>query len=239
MSCCSDLPPVRAEYTPKGSFITFTGLKTYVVGPEDAKGAVLFTYDIFAFSPQILQGADLIASQGYRVVMPDFLVGNVATPEMFGPGGEEIRKKFFSQYPGAIATQSKPVADAIAAVRAAGHSRIAALGACWGYKAILMTEGLPGVDVFMGMHPTFITPQDGENINVPALLLSTSMEDKSIIDAIEKTVETKNPGKNFFKHYADMPHGFASGRADLSGGAPLDAYTEAYKLIVKFLKEHL
>ncbi|ODN81121.1 hypothetical protein L202_03214 [Cryptococcus amylolentus CBS 6039] len=239
MSCCSDLPPVQAEYTPKGTYTTFSGLKTYVVGPEDAKAAVLYTYDIFGFSPQILQGADLIASQGYRVVMPDFLVGKYATPELFGPGAEAKKQEYISQFPAAIPTQSKPLADSIAALKAAGHSRVAILGACWGYKAAVITEGLPGVDVFLAVHPTFPAPEDAEKINVPALILSTSGEDKSVIDAIEKGVEAKNPGKNFFKRYADQQHGFAAARADLSGGDTLAAYVEAYQLIVKFLKEHL
>ncbi|TYJ58781.1 hypothetical protein B9479_000617 [Cryptococcus floricola] len=236
---CNDLPPVQAEYTPKGTYTTFSGLKTYAVGPEDAKAAVLYTYDVFGFSPQILQGADLIASQGYRVVMPDFLVGKYATPELFGPDAEAKRNEYFSQFPGAIPTQSKPLADSIAALKAAGHSRVAILGACWGYKAAVITEGLAGVDVFLAVHPTFPAPEDAEKINVPALIISTSGEDKSVIDAIEKGVEAKNPGKNVFKHYADQVHGFAAARADLSGGDTLAAYVEAYQLIVKFLKEHL
>ena len=55
-ACCT-LPPVQAEYTPKGSYSDFTGLKTYITGEEDAKQAVLIVYDVFGFSPQILQGA--------------------------------------------------------------------------------------------------------------------------------------------------------------------------------------
>ncbi|ODN84793.1 hypothetical protein L202_00664 [Cryptococcus amylolentus CBS 6039] len=239
MSCCSDLPPVQAEYTPKGTYTTSNGLKTYVTGPEDAKAAVLYIYDIFGFSPQILQGADLIASQGYRVVMPDFLVGNYATPAFFGPGTEEKRKQYFSQFPAAFATQSKPLADSIAGLKAAGYSRVAVLGACWGYKAALTSEGVSNIDVFLATSPAFPVPEDAEKINVPALVLSTSGEDKSIINAIEKGVEAKNPGKNVFKRYDDQAHGFTSARADLSGGATLAGYVEAYQLIVKFLKEHL
>ena len=46
--CCS-LPPVKAEYTHQGEYITFAGLKTYAVGPKDTGKAVLFTYDVFGF----------------------------------------------------------------------------------------------------------------------------------------------------------------------------------------------
>jgi hypothetical protein len=54
-ACCS-LPPVSAEYTPKGTYGKVAGLKSYTVGPEDAKAAVLVVYDVFGYSPQILQG---------------------------------------------------------------------------------------------------------------------------------------------------------------------------------------
>lgn len=52
-------PPVQAEYSPKGSYTTIDGLKAYVIGPEDAMVSVLVVYDIFGYSPQILQGESL------------------------------------------------------------------------------------------------------------------------------------------------------------------------------------
>jgi hypothetical protein len=35
-------------------------------------------------------GADLLASQGFRIVMPDILKGNYATGDMYGPGEESV-----------------------------------------------------------------------------------------------------------------------------------------------------
>ncbi|AAW45144.2 conserved hypothetical protein [Cryptococcus deneoformans JEC21] len=240
MSCCSQIPPVQAEYTPKGSYTTFNDLKTYAVGPEDVKVAVLVVYDVFAFSPQILQGADIIASQGYRVVMPDFLVGNYATPEMFKPGNEEMKAEYFSKFPGACGSQSEPVAKAINGLKAAGHNKVAVIGYCWGYKTAVLSEaGLAEADAFISVHPTFPAAEDADKINVPLAMLSSSGENISIINAIQKGVESKNPGKNFFKHYPEQVHGFAAARADLSGGAATEAYAEAYQLIIKFLRDQV
>ena len=64
VACCK-LPPVEAEYTPKGSYETINGYKTYVTGPEDSDKAILSIYDIFGFSPQILQG---MSSSGVYVL---------------------------------------------------------------------------------------------------------------------------------------------------------------------------
>jgi len=62
IACCS-LPPVEADYTPKGSYETLGDLKSYTIGPDSdsAKGAILMVYDIFGFSNQILQGDYLIS----------------------------------------------------------------------------------------------------------------------------------------------------------------------------------
>lgn len=57
-ACCT-LPPVSAEYTPKGTWGQTAGLKAYQIGPEDAQKAILMVYDVFGFSPQILQGESL------------------------------------------------------------------------------------------------------------------------------------------------------------------------------------
>jgi hypothetical protein len=62
-------------------------------------------YDVFGFSPQILQGmsmnfswevmtdrqgADLLSSTGARVYMPDFLKGNYVTADMFSGTDESV-----------------------------------------------------------------------------------------------------------------------------------------------------
>jgi hypothetical protein len=59
VACCK-LPPVEAEYSPKGSYEKINGYKTYVTGPEDSDKAIVAIYDIFGFSPQILQGVSLV-----------------------------------------------------------------------------------------------------------------------------------------------------------------------------------
>ncbi|WVQ94440.1 hypothetical protein IAU59_001519 [Kwoniella sp. CBS 9459] len=236
---CCNLPPVQAEYTPKGSYITHGDLKTYAVGPEDAKAAVLIVYDIFGYSPQILQGADLIASQGYRVFMPDLLIGDYATPDMFAPGNEDKKTAWFSKFPGAIPTQVDPVAKQAQTLKEAGFSKLAIFGYCWGYKVSVEAQSKVKADAIIGAHPTFPAPEDADKINVPVCLFPTSGEDMTIINAIQKAVDDKLPGKNVVKHYPDEVHGFMAARGDLSGGKSTEAYAEAYQIAAKFLKDTL
>lgn len=112
--------------------------------------------------------------------MPDFLVGNYATPDMFKPGyvpyltpfccstfpchanimvflsrNEEMKTEYFSKFPGACGSQSEPVAKAINGLKAAGHNKVAVIGYCWGYKTAVLSEaGLAEADAFISVHPT-------------------------------------------------------------------------------------
>lgn len=64
-----------------------------VVGPDEANlkragrsRAILMVYDIFGYSPQLIQGADILARgdtrQQYTVFVPDILEGNWADKKM-------------------------------------------------------------------------------------------------------------------------------------------------------------
>ncbi|WWC60005.1 uncharacterized protein I303_102568 [Kwoniella dejecticola CBS 10117] len=233
---CCKLPPVQAEYSPKGSYPTIHGLKTYAVGPEDAKVAVVMVYDVFGYSPQILQGADLIASQGYRVLMPDFLVGDYATPALFAPGNEEKKTAWFGRFPGGIQTQLEPVAKYVQATKST-YSKVATIGYCWGYKVAVGAQAEAKSDAIVGCHPSFAAKEDADKIDVPVALLPSGGEDMEVINHISKTVEAKVPGKNILKHYPDMPHGWLAARGDLKGGKATEQFADGYDVVVKFLKD--
>ena len=154
LACCT-LPPVEVDYTAKGSYSQVGDLKSYVSGPEESRSVILYIYDVFGYSSQILQGADLLASQGFRVVMPDFLLGNYATADTFS-GSEEGNKKkeaFFSGFPGAFSTQSEAVSKVVSALKCEGV-KIGSVGACWGYKVIVLSKGSNHFQAIAGIHPS-------------------------------------------------------------------------------------
>ena len=244
-SACCDLPPVQAEYTPKGAYTEIGGFKSYVVGPEDAKSVIVMIYDVFGFAPQFLQGSsvpaglchydieewrwwirdgivlirmvwfsgcDMLASLGFRIVIPDILLGDYATKEMFSGSEEYVlfsslarqspfptlptailhlqlhqvpkshhrsssppfplhmfahgsidrcnrgnkrKAEWWSKFPGSIPTQSAPVAKVINEIRSASTGvKIGIVGACWGYKVAVTSEGSKAVDAIAGIHPT-------------------------------------------------------------------------------------
>ena len=121
-------------------------------------------------------GADLLASQGFRVVMPDIVKGKIMTPEMFAPTDELVsqlinpllvvlylispkraRKQkvaYFSEFPGLVTSQSKPVAEIVEAIKSSGHSKLGALGMCWGYKVVITSEGAGEFLAIASAHPS-------------------------------------------------------------------------------------
>ena len=58
-----------------------------VTGPDDAKKAILFIFDVFGYFPQSLQGADILANsddhQKYKVFIPDWFDGKPCPIEWY------------------------------------------------------------------------------------------------------------------------------------------------------------
>ncbi|WOO78917.1 putative AIM2 family protein [Vanrija pseudolonga] len=239
--CCT-LAPAQAEYTPKGEYADFNGLKTYWTGPTDTGKAVLYVYDVFGFSPQALQGADLLASAGYRVAIPDFLQGNYATPEMFSgtPEGNAARAKLFGGFPGVPTSQSEQIGKALDGLKAQGYAKVGASGFCWGWKAIVSAEKVNEFDAISAAHPSFIDVADAEKIKgTPVLLLPSGGEDKATVDGLYAALEKANPGNNFIKWYPDDVHGFAAARADLKDDKQRGAFHDAFVQFTNFFKAKL
>lgn len=60
---------------------------TDVTGPTTATKALLVAYDIWGFSSQVIQGADILATADkdhqYQVFMPDFFDGEPCNPAWY------------------------------------------------------------------------------------------------------------------------------------------------------------
>ncbi|GMK54697.1 hypothetical protein CspeluHIS016_0112830 [Cutaneotrichosporon spelunceum] len=238
-ACCT-LPPVSATYTPTGTYGKIADLKTYIVGPEDAKSAILVVYDVFGFSPQLLQGCDILASGGYRVYMPDFLLGKYATADMFdgSEAGAAKAAAYFQGFPAVPQTQSPQISKALGELRTK-HAKVGAVCFCWGWKAAATSADVNDFTAIASPHPSFADVEDTDKVNIPVCLLPSKDEDKVILETVFARFEKKNPGQNFFKWYPNEPHGWAGARGDLSGNEHTKAYQEAYADLLNFFKAKL
>ncbi|KAI9470993.1 MAG: dienelactone hydrolase family-domain-containing protein, partial [Benjaminiella poitrasii] len=153
-ACCT-LPPVVSNYERTGEMVTYDGLDIYVIGPKDAKNAVLVTYDIFGYHPNAYQFCDIMAKNcGWKVIMPDFLHGDYATAELMGQ-----REKLLA-WLGKVGTYEAVYPDverSVKYLKEQGVTTGTLVGFCWGAKiAVQLTSEMP---FFVGaslVHPSFV-----------------------------------------------------------------------------------
>ncbi|KAL8643627.1 MAG: hypothetical protein Q9226_008229, partial [Calogaya cf. arnoldii] len=116
-ACCTVPPAVVGDYKAKGDYIDLDGMQVCTIhstlsstdsllltqyssdttGPSTATSAIFIIYDIFGFSPQALQGADILAHADqhhqYQVFIPDFFKGKPLPLSVFPPDNEEKKKQ--------------------------------------------------------------------------------------------------------------------------------------------------
>lgn len=113
-------------------------------GPSHATSAIFIIYDIFGFSDQALQGADILAhadaksGHEYQVFMPDFFLGKPLTHNDYPPDTEEKKKTLgaFFGGPAAPPDNAKKVPGLIKEIekQCSGIQKWGSLGMCWGGK---------------------------------------------------------------------------------------------------------
>lgn len=145
-ACCK-IPPIQAEYSPKGEYVNIAGLKTYKTGPATADTAIVLVYDVFGLVPQILQGADILAhstssDHQYQAYMPDFMKGEVAQAAWFEPGSDDkerqtsIMKFFGPGGPAEIPATVEKLKEVVEAIKKENPNvkKFGVIGYCWGAK---------------------------------------------------------------------------------------------------------
>jgi hypothetical protein len=61
---------------------------------------------------------------------------------------------WFGGFPGRVDTQATVIGNVISQIINSGHDNIAAIGFCWGYKALVKAEGTRGLKAMIGAHPS-------------------------------------------------------------------------------------
>jgi len=244
-SACCSIPPVKSDYTPKGTYKSYGGIdKVYVTGEKSDK-AYIAVYDIFGFKPQTQQGADILASElKAQVLMPDFFAPAGPWPvDQFPPKTDEEKQKLQEFFGGpASPTDSVAKLKRIAeTLKSEGVTKVGAFGYCWGGKVtILAGSGSTPLDAVAAIHPAMLNASDGDKLSVPLGLYPSKDEPT---DEYEKLlgVIAKKPfaDKNAHKHYKNMFHGWAAARADLDNEENRKEFEDVYCELVKYFQKAL
>ncbi|MCJ1228933.1 hypothetical protein MMC12_005597 [Toensbergia leucococca] len=244
-ACCTIPPVVAKGYQEKGKYLEIDGMKIYATGPSTAKTAIFIIYDIFGFSPQGLQGADILAhadsSHQYQVFIPDFFLGSPCEPSWYPPDTDEKKEKLGAFFAGPAAPKPNvakvgPLVKAIEKEVGGGIEQWASLGQCWGGKIISFTsqEGTP-FKAAAEVHPAMIDPADGKGFTIPVCILASKDEDAEAVKAFGESLTVKSHIETF----SDQIHGWMSARADLENPRVKEEYERGYKTLLEFYHEHL
>ncbi|TIA74922.1 hypothetical protein E3P91_00688 [Wallemia ichthyophaga] len=243
-ACCS-IPPVidQTNYQPKGQYEKVGYFnKAYVTGPADSKTVLVGIYDIFGYFNQTLQGADILADKGYRVVLPDFFRGKPFPLEKFPPGNEADQSelgKFFSTV--AAPPARIPELINISGELRAKHDKVGLVGFCWGAAIALnaATQDAKLFDAVAVLHPAMLDAGVVEKVKTPIGFFPSKDEDgsevKKVIDILSSN-EFKE--KNVYHHFNTEKaiHGFAAARCNLQDEEAKKVYVEAYERLTTFFK---
>jgi len=244
-ACCNTPVAVVDSYKEKGSFIDVNGTKVYKTGPAKATSAILVVYDIFGFSPQALQGADILAHEDdehhqYQVFIPDFLKGNYADHSWFPPDTEEKQKKLGDYFsgpakPGDTASRVPTIVKDIEA-KVSGISQWGILGYCWGGKVVsLSSQSGTQFKVGAEVHPAMVDADDAKGISIPLCMLASGDEPADDVKKFEDALS----GPKHVETFKDQVHGWMAARGDLKQERVKAEYERGYKTLLDFYHKHL
>jgi len=172
--------------------------------------------DIFGFSSQVLQGADILAysdpNNTYVVLYLDFFDGSPAEASWFAPDSKDGQAKiggFFSTTaapPAALARVPPFIAEVTAKH---GIEAWGALGLCWGGKIVSLGGDFSNtVKAAAQVHPAMLDPADAHKITIPFATLASGDEKQADVEAFGENLK----GEKLVETFADHTHGFMAAR---------------------------
>ncbi|RXW23830.1 hypothetical protein EST38_g2024 [Candolleomyces aberdarensis] len=244
-ACCT-IPPVQADYQPKGSFKSLGDFqKVYVAGPEKSDNAIICVFDIFGFFPQTQQGADIVASNlNTTVYMPDFFEPNEAFPSSKYPPKTDQDKADIQAFFGGTASPPKAIAKLTKFgnyLKSQGAKNVGIYGFCWGGKVVVSAAGenTPFTAASI-IHPAMLSVDDAEKLTIPLAIYVSHDESEDEYNKIVDVIGKKSfASLNDHKYYKNMFHGWAAARGDLNNEDNKREYEEVYGKLIEFFKKSL
>jgi dienelactone hydrolase len=174
-------------------------------------------YDLFGYSNQTYQGADVLATHGseqYLVFVPDFIGPEKAAKlEWFKPGADpkplqDLLKIVTSD---SMMKDIRSTASAIKSDDRYKHVQIwAGVGFCWGSKGVslIAAQGEKSLfDVTAHSSPSRLDPEEAKTATVPTMMLTSNMEDEAVANAYFENLK----GPKYFERFDEI-HGWMSAR---------------------------
>ncbi|CAF9931554.1 MAG: hypothetical protein ALECFALPRED_005035 [Alectoria fallacina] len=215
------VPPARAEYSEKGSYIEIEGVKLTKVPPPSSytfstSSASALRYIRYEYHPKT-----------YRETLP-ILVYRVppSSPTPIKATATKSASPIFSMTVAAIPSVIKDI-------EAKAGYKIEK----WGSVEIVYYSCGPGgkFSAASEAHPATVNPNDAPNIAVPMYLLTTGDEDAEAFEAFKKTLKVPSQVYTF----GDQVHSFMAARGDLKDEKVRTEYERGYQTLLDFFHKYL
>ncbi|KAF0377353.1 alpha/beta-hydrolase [Gigaspora margarita] len=219
-SSCPSLPPVKSDYVPTGVITNTSGFDVYSIVPDSfaeakTKNAIIVCYDVHRFYENVKQFCDILGTQGFLVVLPDYFQGESWT-------NEEHKKdpqnpwQYVRDW---LIKNASPEKVHELTTQVVEHLRKE-------YK--VQNFGFVG---FFG---------DFKECQGPIAFLPSRDESDLESEFVKNPILTSKPfASKIVHHRFDMHHGFAGAKADFKDPVNVEAVNEAISISVKFFSENL
>ncbi|KAK7202290.1 hypothetical protein NESM_000300700 [Novymonas esmeraldas] len=231
--CCpTDKGAAKCHYDP-------TGDDFYVVGPYDAKAGIIVVSDIFGMLPNSKRLADVLAAQGYLVVMPDFFGAKAWDHNKWPVDYSSPEFQSFITFARDFDQHKPRMEKAIALLRRMGCEKVGAIGMCWGCSLTFTMAGESKIDAAATAHPSFFFADAVKAAKTPVLVMPS--KDEAPMDSIEAAVKEHPLSPSVYKRFDGIPHGFFGVRydPDTYTAEELEEVEEARQLTLTFFEKTL
>ncbi|KYG44059.1 hypothetical protein M433DRAFT_70282, partial [Acidomyces richmondensis BFW] len=244
--CCTTLAIIGTPYEPRCQFIEVDGTMTYVSGPATATRALMILYDVFWFSSQILEVANILAhnphsscndagtEKGYLTFMPAFF-GSAPAPLEWAPIDgkmDEAKLEPFCETRGATGpTVARMEELRRRFVEMYPRVEIGIGGDDTANFALLSTTPYLAAAI---LHPGFPVSYAS---HIVCLLLALFSNDEPESDYADFVPLLKVPHR--LVRFDDMVHGWPYARGDLSQEEVRKGYDNGYALMIEWFEKNL
>ncbi|KAG5464508.1 hypothetical protein LSCM1_00698 [Leishmania martiniquensis] len=228
--CCpTDKGVAKCAYHPNGDGF-------YMVGPYDSKAGVVLVSDIFGMEENSKRLADMLAQQGYLVLMPDFFERQPWPASEWPADFESERWTAHMKRISDLDFFAPRMEKAIAVLRGMGCLKVGAIGMCWGSALSFMMAAQSKVDAAATAHPARLTAANVKAAMTPVLVMPS--KDEPPMEEIEAAVNAHPIEPRVYKRFEALPHGFFGARYDPDSytGEEVKEEEEARELLFKFFE---
>lgn len=230
------------DHQAKGTVDEVDGLKIYRVG--NSSKCIIWNYDIFGFDGgRTRQLCDLIAENGYMVIMPDFYRGVFKDPSDPAPPTTPDFLKDHTKWDSLKEDTEKRV---LPYAEKHGAETYGAIGTCWGSYMVLRLASYPNMKAGVSMHPSHTPISQLLGESEEDLLKGSLGTPQLFMPAGNDAPEVKPGGlgsqtlgdKLTIIEFPDMVHGWTT-RGDMNRPEVKRDVEKALKEAIAFFKKYV